>query len=602
MLIFTIIVATALIYISHTALSLVSNLHLVRRVCPSLPCTIFPISEANFLYLSLFELRWFNHIRRHWLPTSVADYIADGAFRGRWDIRDRMAKRYGGVYLSVTPGLVSCHVGDAEVVSQVVRERKGFVKPVEHLKAFEMYGPSVFTSEGSQWAYHHQYTAAAFNDKNNCLVWQESIIQAQEMMTYWEEKYSTCRGSDRVFKIPDIRDDILKLSLNIVCGAGFGVRLPFRPATPATAGSDIDSAEDLFKNAATPAHGYHFTFRGVMEYVNRSMASVFVANGLLPKWIPRTLLPFFSTDFAAHDDLNRYLHALIEVTENSGHDKHNLLGNLVAARSEEQGIRSSGSGPGLSNAEILGNTYIFSLAGHETTATTMRFALSLLAIHQDVQDRLNSELEEALRDQSADPAGWEYPTVFPRLITPLCVMLETLRLYPPVVSIPKLTTDGAAITYKGARHCLPPNVRVNLNANALHYSEAYWGPDAGSFNPCRWDKRNADTFLARNGSASGVSGPGLETPNIHKPVRGAFIPFSDGLRACMGRKFAQLEFIATLAVIFRQYRVTLVRLRGETEEYARKRVEKALRGSSTSLTLALGGAVPLAFAKRQGCS
>ncbi|KAL4984706.1 cytochrome P450 [Aspergillus falconensis] len=598
MLIFTILLATTLIYITHTALSLLSNLHLVRRTCPSLPRIIFPISEANLLYLSLFEFRWFNHIRRHWLPISVADYIADGAFRGRWDVRDRLARKYGGVYFSVTPGLLSCHVGDAEVVSQVVRERSGFVKPVKHLEAFQMYGPSVFTSEGSQWAYHHRYTAAAFNDKNNALVWQECIIQLQEMTAYWEEKYNACKGNDR-FTVPDTREDILKLSLNIICSAGFGVRLPFRPATPATAGSDEDSAEDLFKDTTTPTPGYQFTFRGVMEYMNRSMMSVFLANGLLPKWIPRTLVPFFKTDFAAHEDLNRYLGALIEATEKSEHEKHNLLGRLVAARRVKQGIH--GSGPGLSNAEILGNTYIFSLAGHETTATTMRFALPLLAIHQDVQDRLYAELEEALRDQSDDPAGWEYSTVFPRLVTPLCIMLETLRLYPPVVSIPKLTaTHGAEITYKGERHRLPPNMRVNLNANAVHYSKEYWGPDADSFNPCRWDKRNADSFLARNTSAEGLSGPGLEAPNIHKPVRGAFIPFSDGLRACIGRKFAQVEFIATLAVIFHQYRVTPVRVGGETEQDANKRVEKALHESSVSLTLALGGVVPLAFAKRKG--
>ncbi|KAL3430294.1 cytochrome P450 [Aspergillus tetrazonus] len=600
MLVFTIPLATALIYITHSAFSFLSNLRLVCKICPSLPRVLFPVSEVNLLYLALFESRWFNHIRRYWLPTSIADYIADAAFRGRWDVKDRLARKYGGVYLSVAPGLISCHVGDAEVVSQVVKERKGFVKPVKHLEAFEMYGRNVLTSEGSEWAYHHRYSAAAFNDKNNGLVWQESAIQAQEMMAYWERKFNNSDGSHR-FTVPDVREDILKLSLNIICSAGFGVRLPYRPATSATAERDKDSAEDLFKDAATPAPEYHFTFRGVMEYMNRSMMSVFIANGLLPKWIPRMLVPFFKTDFAAHEDLKRYLHALIEVTEKSEHEKHNLLGRLVAARREEQSIRSSGSGPGLSNAEILGNTYIFSLAGHETTATTMRFALPLLAIHQDVQDRLYEELEEALRDQPADPAEWEYSTVFPRLVTPLCIMLETLRLYPPVVSIPKLTTTHMAeITYKGERHCLPPNVRVNLNTNALHYSEAYWGPDADSFDPRRWDKRNADSFLARNASAGGLSGPGLESRNVHKPVRGAFIPFSDGLRACIGRKFAQVEFIATLAVIFHRYRVTLVRVGQETEEDARKRVEKALRESSTLITLALGGVVPLAFVRRTG--
>ncbi|KAL4908760.1 hypothetical protein BDW74DRAFT_187311 [Aspergillus multicolor] len=579
------------VYITHTALSFLRNLHLTRKTSPSLRRTIFPISEANLLYLLLFESRWFNYIRRHWLPTSLADCIADAAFRGRWDAKDRLARKLGGVYLTVTPGLVSCHVGDADVVGQIVRERRGFVKPVEHLKAFDMYGPSVFTSEGSQWAYHHRYTAAAFNDKNNSLVWKESITQAQQMTTYWEEKYKDNSAaeiksaSDQHFAIPDAREDILKLSLNIICGAGFG--------------DESGNAQSLFKDANIPASGYTFTFRGVMEYMNRSMTSVFVANGLLPRWIPRCLVPFFKKDFAAHEDLNRYLHALVDDAESSDHEMHNLLGRLVAARREEQGtLARNGRGPGLSDAEILGNTYIFSLAGHETTATTLRFALALLAIHQDVQDKLCTELQEVLCDQPANPAEWEYSAVYPRLITPLCIMLEILRLYPPVGSIPKLTAaHGAGITYNGERHHLPPNMRVNLNATALHYSEEYWGPDAGSFNPGRWDKRNISSFLARNDSTEGLAGPGLESAHIHRPVRGSFIPFSDGLRACIGRKFAQVEFIATLAVLFHGYRVTPAKVGGESKEEASRRVENALRESSTTLTLALEGKVPLVFSK-----
>lgn len=44
-----------------------------------------------------------------------------------------MAQRYGGVYLYVTPGGISCNVADADVVEQVCRARHNFVKPVKHL-------------------------------------------------------------------------------------------------------------------------------------------------------------------------------------------------------------------------------------------------------------------------------------------------------------------------------------------------------------------------------------------------------------------------------------------------------------------------------------
>ncbi|KAL5342476.1 cytochrome P450 [Aspergillus crustosus] len=580
--------ATILLTISP----LLRNLSLARHT--NLPYTLFPIHEANLLYILLFETRFFRSILTTWLPEPWADILRDGAFRGRWGIKDRRAKRYGGVYLTVTPGGVSCHVGDARVVEGLCRGRKGFVKPVKHLEAFQMYGANVLASEGSQWAYHHRYTAPAFNEKNNALVWSESIQQATEMLQYWEEQQANTGVSSSQFTLPDTREDILKLTLNIICAAGFGAKLPFKPTPKATA----DEAGDLFQDAATPAPAYTFTFRGVMEYMNRSFSSVVVANRLLPRWIRGPLTPVLKQPLAAYRDLEDYLHALVRKAEMSGEDTHNLLERLVRSRREKE-EEASKSNPGLTDAEVLGNVYIFSLAGHETTATTLRFALVLLALHQDVQDDLFTEIHNVLGSELSDPADWDYTTLFPQLITPLCIMLETLRLYPPVVSIPKLTTTaGASLTYNGEVHHLPPNVRVNLNANALHYSEAYWGPDAGAFNPRRWDKRNTESFLARNNGKEGLAGPGLESSGIHRPVRGAYIPFSDGSRACMGKKFAQVEFVAVLVVLFRGYRVTLARVGKESEEEAKRRVERALQRSSTSITLALVDKVPLTFQRR----
>jgi len=46
-------------------------------------------------------------------------------------------------------------------------------------------------------------------------------------------------------------------------------------------------------------------------------------------------------------------------------------------------------------------------------------------------------------------------------------------------------------------------------------------------------------------------------PSLFRPAKGAYIPFSDGPRACLGRRFAQVEILAALAVIFQKYSVEL---------------------------------------------
>ena len=177
--------------------------------------------------------------------------------------------------------------------------------------------------------------------------------------------------------------------------------------------------------------------------------------------------------------------------------------------------------------------------------------------------------------------------------------METLRLCPPVITIPKYTGNSPSqLEYNDEMYQLPQHTNININPTGLHYNTEYWGPDAASFDPSRWDASNKDSFLARNDGTSGLSGPGLEYSTIHRPVRGAFVAFSDGFRACVGKKFAQVEFIAVLAVLFRDYEVSLARGPGESVEKVQERAWKALNGSKTVLTLAMEEDVPLSFRRK----
>lgn len=173
-----------------------------------------------------------------------------------------------------------------------------------------------------------------------------------------------------------------------------------------------------------------------------------------------------------------------------------------------------------------------------------------------------------------------------------------MRLYPPVVTVPKSTSENPyPLEYQGKEYILPPFTNINLNSSSLHYSEEYWGPDAAQFYPQRWDARNQESFLAKNTLTPGLAGPGLEYATVHKPTRGAFIPFSDGFRACLGKKFAQVEFVVALAVLFRDYKVELA----DDGPGARLDAERVLRESVAVLTLAMRENIPLRFRRRSHC-
>ncbi|KAE8142664.1 cytochrome P450 [Aspergillus pseudotamarii] len=577
-------------YIAYIGLCFLRHRNLARKI--GLPYVSFPISSHNILFLSLFETRFVPYVINTWLPPKLADYIYSSAFKTRWAAKDRLHKRQGEVYMLITPSVSTCMVGDASVVSQICMSRHGFPKPLEQYRALDIYGPNIITSEGSQWAHMRRHTATTFNERNSALVWEETIRQTNEMLRYWEDEHSRSTSPSE-FVLTDAREDILKLTLNIICSVGYGVKLPFRPVLE----NSTESAEGLFKDAITPPPGYRFTFRSAMEYLNKHLTSIFIANGHLPKGIPRSVLPFFKKDFDAFDDIGRYLQALVSTAETKETLTPNLLDGLV--RSKQKGDKEQGLDPELMDDEILGNLFVFTIAGHETTAVTLRFALVLLALNQDAQEYLYEAIREATYGEPHNPVDWDYRRVYPKLVGPLCVMLETLRMYPPVTGIPRWTGDSAVnITYHNQSYLLPPHVYVNLNASGLHYSQEYWGPDAAVFDPKRWDKQNTESFLAKN-AGEGLTGPGLEYDTIHKPVRGSYIPFSDGFRACVGKKFAQVEFVVAVAIIFRAYRVMLAKpSERETEDDIRRRTDRVLGESTSFITLSMRDEIPLLFQKR----
>lgn len=66
-------------------------------------------------------------------------------------------------------------------------------------------------------------------------------------------------------------------------------------------------------------------------------------------------------------------------------------------------------------------------------------------------------------------------------------------------------------------------------------------------------------FVDINYDDEDLRGPSGEdtSAQLFKPVKGSYIPFSDGFRSCIGRRFAQVEILAVLAAIFSQYSVEL---------------------------------------------
>ncbi|OMI38252.1 cytochrome P450 [Streptomyces sparsogenes] len=191
-----------------------------------------------------------------------------------------------------------------------------------------------------------------------------------------------------------------------------------------------------------------------------------------------------------------------------------LLTLLMRAENAEDGS--------LSRAELRDQVLIFLLAGHDTTATALTFALHLLARHPDEQRRVREELDGVL-DGGRAPAAADVASL-PRLTR---VLKEAMRLFPPSPAVSRLAVADSAI---GGRR-VPAGAAVLVSQWVVHRHPAYW-EDLERFDPERF------------------------TPEAEagRP-RYAYFPFGGGPRACIGQHFSTLHSVLSLATLLRAYEV-----------------------------------------------
>ena len=182
--------------------------------------------------------------------------------------------------------------------------------------------------------------------------------------------------------------------------------------------------------------------------------------------------------------------------------------------------RDPETGQGFDTDEMVDQVAIFFLAGHETSAAALGWALYLLALFPEWQERVAAEAAEVLGPGCPDLAALK------RLAVTRDVFRETLRLYPPV---PMMVRE-AACPVRFRDRTVPKGAQIVLSPWHLHRHERLWErPD--EFDPGR--------FATENGQAC---------------LRDAYIPFSAGPRVCTGAGFAMAEGPLMLALLVRAFR------------------------------------------------
>jgi cytochrome P450 len=338
-------------------------------------------------------------------------------------------------------------------------------------------GESLFIAEGAHWRWQRRAAAPVFSHRN--------VMNLSPIMTAAAER-TVARIEAAGPRAVNMLDEMVTTTFDVIGDVTF-------------------SGGDTFDR--DKVHG------AIDDYIAEAgKISLFDVLGF-PDWVPR---PGRIMSGAALKEMKSMADSAIEARAKRGHqgvpDLLDLLLEGVDPKTKRQ----------MSTSELRDNLLTFIVAGHETTALTLSWAMYLLGFDPQVQERARLEVQEVLQGRACTGDDVENLPYIRMIID------ETLRLYPAAGIISRTAQKSDTLCGREIR----PGDTVMIPIYALGRNELLW-EDPDRFDPERFaDRRAIDRY--------------------------AYLPFGDGPRICIGASFALQEAVIILATLLSRFEFTAV--------------------------------------------
>ena len=396
-------------YVGWTIVRLSNNYHEAKKI--GLPILICPVNPAGPLWLFSKDLL---------KPIFTKLPFGLGTWAGRaevgWTFLEKFSvhAKYGEAFVIVSPGENEVVLADPAATEDVLRRRNDFIKNPDMYGMLNIYGPNLDTVNGKVWDRHRKITVPPFNEQNSALVWREAGEQADQMLEVWGDQA----------QVTSTQPDIHAMALNVLCGAGFGIHSSF-----------VDSTLPKGDNALEKQLGYRESLRMLLANIVPLVLLSVMKRAGLPDWLFLGRLHNLSV---AYNEFKGYMSEMLarEKTAYEQGDvaRPNLMSALVRASEQSNEAARTATDPseatalGLSDEEVYGNLFIYNLAGHDTTAATLHFAITLLAANPEWQAWIGQEIDQVRHAESS--GMWYYEGTFPKLERCLALMVRLVARGP----------------------------------------------------------------------------------------------------------------------------------------------------------------------------
>ncbi|KGO39614.1 Cytochrome P450 [Penicillium expansum] len=561
-----------LVYFSAFAYRLLNNINAARSI--GLPFLIYPVNQNNIIWLlTSVPLRpWL----RRTLPTRIYNRLTLVIYGWEFHEKRRPFDEYAAPqgddrsFFLATCGTLELWTADPVVASEVLQRTGDFKVPTITGLLLAQSGHNVFTTNGTRWAKQRKVVASVINERISKTVFDATVCQTTGMLDELILAASEKRGSSA--ESNELFDMIKRVTIHVLSEAGMGAKVPWRS-----------------QDGEKPMPGFKTTYIEASKVVMGAVAGPIVipTNILLnwPSWLPGyqwlKQLGISKREFSMHTKslLDKERHRTFKKKAALG--RGNIMSQLLQASAEQGNTDDS-----LSEEELNGNLFLFTAAGFETTANTISYAIMLLIRYPKWQEWLFEEVDSLIPTDASETL--QYTSILRRVTRIMAVMLETLRLYSPIIRILRTNDAPQALkTSKGVIH-LPANSTVTINIIALHLDPEVW-PDINRCSDPSWvadDQRLSDESTFR---PSRWINPDTSPRRLYQPPKGYFLAWSHGPRVCPGQKMAQVEFVAVMLKLLQHHRIDAVPLAGEQREDVERMLDTVMSGCIPKMTLVMEG-------------
>lgn len=373
---------------------------------------------------------------------------------------------------------------NAEDIKYVLQENsKAFIKGRAYRVLGQVLGNGMLTSHGEFWHRQRKLAQPAFYKQRLALLVDIMNDETLTMIKRWEDTIQQQNGS----VILQMTKEMMTTTLLIVTKSLFGTGIDTHKI--AHISHDIDTLNEILSlQMRTPVR--------------------------FPMWVPTKINQRFK---ASSQRLDAVIQEIISTRRNTLESNpeaqfDDLLQMLITAKDEETGEQ-------MTDQQLRDEIVTLFIAGHETTAMAMSWAMYLLAQHPEIVQKMRRESYEILGENLPNFENIRQLTYTAQVVN------EVLRLYPPAWAISRQVMDDQKI----GEYLIPAKEQVFFSPYLLHRNKAYW-TNPEEFNP--------DNFLPER---------------IKQRPSYAYLPFGGGPRLCIGNNFALMEMQIMLTLLVKHF-------------------------------------------------